>query len=185
MFSFSPKKAIQASAVLLKEHGKRMSRLRLLKMLYMGDRELLKAVGVPITRDTVYAMENGPVLERVYDLIKGKDSELPLWSKYIKNVGTQDLILIKEPGVGCLSEFEVDTLKQIATRFRDVDDWKVADFTHRMPEWEKNAPPDGSRKLIPLHDVLDALGISDMEQAIEAEAKMEAIVEDALVRTGQ
>jgi len=180
MLAFSTKKTIQASGVLLKAHGGRMSRMRLLKMLYMADRILLKAIGCPITRDTVYAMDNGPVLERTYDLIKGKDPSLPLWGKYIQNEGSQDLILTKEPGVGCLSEFEVDTLRKIADDFRDVDDFGVADYTHGFPEWIKNAPPKGSRKVISVDDILEALGISDMKEALVAEGKSEAAFNHAI-----
>ncbi len=159
-----------------------MSRMRLLKMLYMGDRILLQTIGCTITRDTVYAMDNGPVLERAYDLIKGKDPALPLWGKYIQNEGSQDLILTKEPGVGCLSEFEVDTLQKIADDFWEVDDFGVADYTHDFPEWIKNRPAKGSRKAISLDDMLEALGITDMKAAMLAEGKSEAALNHALAQ---
>lgn len=40
-----------------------MSYLRMLKLLYLADRESLKETGHTITGDRVVAMEHGPVLE--------------------------------------------------------------------------------------------------------------------------
>ncbi len=39
---FDPDKAIQAAAVVMRYHGKRISRLRLLKLLYIADRTALR-----------------------------------------------------------------------------------------------------------------------------------------------
>src|SRR5271155_4089348 len=64
-------KTIQAIGVLLRADGvKRMNYMRLLKLLYMADRESLRETGRPITGGPVTAMERGPVLEEVYDLIR-------------------------------------------------------------------------------------------------------------------
>jgi uncharacterized phage-associated protein len=72
VFLFNIEKAIQAVAALLHFHGsKEMSYLRMLKLLYIADRETLKETGRPITGDRIVAMEHGPVLSSVYDLIKG------------------------------------------------------------------------------------------------------------------
>ena len=70
VFRFNIEKTIQAIAALLHFHGsKEMSYLRMLKLLYLADRECLQETGRPITGDRVVAMEHGPVLSSVYDLI--------------------------------------------------------------------------------------------------------------------
>ena len=66
-FRFNFAKTLQASAVLLRRDDKRMSRLRLLKLLYFADRELLVAKVRTITGDSVVAMKYGPVLSQTYD----------------------------------------------------------------------------------------------------------------------
>jgi hypothetical protein len=70
-FRFNFEKTLQAAGVLLHLEEKRMSRLRLLKFLDIADRELLAEAAHPITGDVGCAMKYGPVLSRVYDLIKG------------------------------------------------------------------------------------------------------------------
>ena len=58
-FHFNLDKTMQAIAALLHFHGtKEMSYLRLLKILYIADRESLKETGRPITGDHVVAMEH-------------------------------------------------------------------------------------------------------------------------------
>jgi len=49
-------KAIQATAVLLRQEGKRASRLRLLKLLYIADRNALQKTGSPILGSKIVAM---------------------------------------------------------------------------------------------------------------------------------
>ena len=165
-----PLKTIQAAAVLLKEHDGRMSRMRLLKMLYMADRASMKTLGKTVTGDRPVAMDNGPVLTRTYDLIKGVDTENGLWDRFILRKGGQDVILVDEPGVDELSQFEIESLMAIARDHQDMDDYAVADETHQFPEWIKNMPEKGSRKVIPWDDMLDALGLMELKDVLVAEA---------------
>ena len=100
---FDAEKAVQAAGVLLRNEGKRMSRLRLLKLLIIADRRCLKETGRPILGSKVVAMDNGPLHSDVYDLIKGEHASEPLWSRYIAKAGKQDVVLEDEPPVGRLS----------------------------------------------------------------------------------
>lgn len=78
IFRFNIAKGDRASAVLLKtEPAHRMGRLRLLKLLYIADREALTERARPITGDSPVAMDNGPVLSNTYDLIKGQNYLTP------------------------------------------------------------------------------------------------------------
>src|SRR6185437_10320716 len=104
-FKMSALKVVQAAAVLLKEHAARMSRLRLLKLLYIADRESLVETLHSISGDHVVAMDHGPVLSRTYNLLKGEDCESPLWDQFIVQEGPQDHRLCADPGVGKLSRY--------------------------------------------------------------------------------
>jgi uncharacterized phage-associated protein len=167
-------KVVQASAVLLKtEPGRRMSRLRLLKLLYIADRESLQERTRPITGDDVVAMDHGPVLSHTYDLIKGADYTDPLWEQFVRPSGARDLELAADPGVGKLSRHEITKLQDVATRFMDKNDWEVAEYTHTVPEWQKNQPPRHSSKPIPLDDLLDATGLSERKDDLLARERSE------------
>src|SRR4051812_11294735 len=110
---FDPTRAIQAGAVLLKTTpSRRMTRLRLLKLLYIADRETLQEAGRPITGDRAVAMKNGPVLSRIYDLIKGADLAAPEWERFFRNADRWEVELVGEPGVGELSKYEIEKLQE-------------------------------------------------------------------------
>jgi uncharacterized phage-associated protein len=169
---FDPIKTIQASAVLLKTSpSHRMTRLRLLKVLYIADRESLAETGRPITGDRVVAMKNGPVLSRTYDLIKGSDYAGPEWEQFFRNTDKWEVELTAEPGVGQLSKYEIEKLQQVASQFEDCDDWEVAEYTHQFPEWQKNQPEGNGPREIPLDDLLEAVGLTEHKQDLLAEAE--------------
>ncbi len=167
---FNIRKAIQVSAVLLKT-APHMSRLRLLKLLYIADRESLGATGRSITGDRLVAMPNGPAPSRIYNLIKGSDFFITEWQKFITEDGKRDLKLRRDPGVGQLSRFEIETLQVVATRFDNVDDWEVVESTRLFPEWI-NARSEGSYFAeIPLDSILDAVGLAGQKEELRIEAE--------------
>jgi len=170
LIPFAPIKIAQAAAVLLKtEPTKRMGRLRLLKLLYIADRESLTERARPITGDTPVAMDHGPVLSQTYNLIKGTDYASPQWQAFFRSEG-RDIELIAEPGVGELSRYEITKLQDVALRLSECDDWNVAELTHAFPEWIKNKPEKGSSKPIPLDDLLAATGhAQDKENMLATE----------------
>src|SRR6266545_1760337 len=82
---FNERRATEAAARFLKLRGGRMSYLKLIKMLYFLDREALLRWGRPVTTDRYVSMDNGPVVSRIYDLIReepapGTD---PVWRHFI------------------------------------------------------------------------------------------------------
>src|SRR5271168_467516 len=106
-FPFKILKTIQAIGVLLRYDGvKRMNYMRLLKLLYIADRESLRETGRPVTGGPVIAMERGPVLKEVYDLILGQHREMSLWSQFYRKE-RYDLLEVAEPDVGQLSKYEI------------------------------------------------------------------------------
>jgi uncharacterized phage-associated protein len=172
LIPFQTIKTAQASAVLLKtSSSRRMSRLRLLKLLYIADRECLGETGRPITGDRVVAMKNGPVLSRTYDLIRGQDVGITEWDPYFRSADKWDVELVDEPGVGQLSAFEIEKLREVARRFEDCDDWEVADHTHSFPEWQKHRPTGRGSNDIPLEDLLEAVGLAEHKADLIAESE--------------
>ena len=167
---FDTLKTIQAAAIVLKQHNSRCSRLRLLKILYIAERQVLAQTLRPILGDRVVAMDHGPVHSRTYDLLKGEDTESVLWGQFIANDGPRDLRLTGDPGVGRLSRFEIDQLVAVCQKYFFEDDYRLADATHEFPEWQKNRPaPKGSRP-IPLDDILAAMQLGDQSSRVHQEA---------------
>jgi uncharacterized phage-associated protein len=167
MITFSPDKAVQAAAELLRtEPARQMSYLRLLKLLYLAERRSLKESGAPILGGKFVAMKNGPLHSEVYDLIKGDHPQQARWAEHIRKQGYH-VQLEQDPGVKQLSRFEIQILREVADHWKDQDDWELAESTHSFPEWRKNYV-EGTSRVIPLEDAFSAVGFApaDVQAAI-------------------
>jgi uncharacterized phage-associated protein len=169
VFRFHFTRALQAVGVLLEyEKGRRMSYMRLLKLLYIADRELLGETGRPITGDHAVAMKRGPVLRRVHDLIRGQAPAAGQWDNFV-HTDRYEVELVADPGRGELSKGEVAKLLEVSNRYRDLDEWQLSEETHTFDEWKKHFPGGDQSADIPWEDVLVALGRGDWIEAIAAD----------------
>ncbi|HLX63885.1 MAG TPA: Panacea domain-containing protein [Planctomycetota bacterium] len=165
-YHFNFKKALQSAAFLLSLEDQCMNYMRLLKLLYIADRESLKQTGEPITSDAPYAMERGPVPTRIFDFIKGTHVRAPEWEAYIKT-DNYNAVLENDPGRGALSRYDIDTLSMISAKFRAYDEWAMVKYCHdHLEEWQKNNPGTSS-KAIPLKDILVAVGVTNPDAIIQ------------------
>jgi Protein of unknown function (DUF4065) len=62
-------RALRAVGITSRAHGRRS--LRSICRIFIADRDHLRRFGRPVTGDAYIAMDNGPVLSRIYDIIKG------------------------------------------------------------------------------------------------------------------
>lgn len=161
-------KLTQAAAVLLREHGHTMSYMRLVKLLYIANRESLREVGAPIIDDRNVAMKHGPVLSNALDVIRGQSFHSPEWDRFISRQ-TYEINLTADPGIGKLSRFEINKLQRVAAEHAHLGDWELVELTHTFPEWIQNAPPEGSSKPIPLEHILSAVGRAQWTESIKAQ----------------
>lgn len=168
-FRLDVEKTIQAVGVLLRsEPDHRMNYMRLIKLLYLADRRALQKTGKMITGDRVVAMERGPVLSGVYNLIRGEHIAARVWDEFIER-DEYNIRLTKRPDVEKLSRFEIETLQRVLDEFRSCDEWDMVRHTHELEEWKRN-DPGSSSKPIPLRDILDAVGLGDRADEIINEA---------------
>lgn len=162
-FGFDVQKKIQAAAIIARLEGKRVGRMRLLKLLYLADRESLKERGTPILGGRVSALDNGPLHSEVYDMIKADGT---CWSDFFRNDDNDgnDVILIAEPGELKLSPFEIGKLTSVFEKFKHVDTRTLVDLTHHLEEW-KLTWKEGTSQTIPIQTTLRALGFTSEEIA--------------------
>lgn len=179
-FKTAIEKKIQASAVLARLEGGRIERLRLLKLLYIADRESLKERACPIIGGRVVAMNNGPLHSTVYNMIKGETEEPNHdWENVFKNDG-HNVVLEQEPGRMELSDWEIEKLTAVSESHRSIDTWELAELTHGFREWQE-CHFEGSSRTIPLEKILTVLGftadeIDEIQKEAEAHARMERLI---------
>lgn len=163
-------KSLQAAGVLLQLEDGRMPYIRLLKLLYIADRELLAETAASVTGDRACAMKKGPVLSHVYSLIKGESSRSQEWFESIETQGYA-VKLKRDRGRGRLSRGEIEKLVEVSERHRNQDHWEISDLTHDFPEWRQHFPEGAcsGSYAIPWQDILRAQGKEEMILAVEVE----------------
>ena len=174
-------KATQAAAKLLLLEGGEMNYMKLLKLLYLADRRALVQWGRPITFDSYFSLDHGPVLSFTYNNISaepgpGRDS---YWHRHIGAPHDYKVALASEAPSDELSAAELEVLELTYRKFGHMDQWELRDYTHQhLPEW---TDPDGSSHPIDLSDILLAEGWSDdeireIEESLQAEAAAQELL---------
>jgi uncharacterized phage-associated protein len=177
---FNERRATEAAARFLKLRGGRMSYLKLIKLLYLLDREALLRWGRPVTTDRYISMDNGPVVSRIYELIReeppvGAD---PIWRHYISAPCEYEVDLIAEPETEELSQAEEALIDEVFAKFGSLSRWDLVKISHDLPEWQD---PNGGAIPIQYRDILRAGNKTDGEiAAVEAELEALAATEAML-----
>ena len=152
-----------------------MSHLKLMKLLYLADREALLRFGRPITFDCCVSMDHGPVLSQTLNLLIGDSQTDGLWVKAISTPAHNEVSLIEDPGEDKLSEAEDQLIREVFDLHGAKSRWELRDFTHTLTEWQD---PKGSSIKIDYKDILQAGEKTEGEiesilEEIEDLAKME------------
>ena len=162
---FSQRRVAQMAAYLLGREKGRMTYLKLMKLLYLADRESMKRYGHPISGDRYVSMDHGPVLSTTFNLINGAVRFVEQgWNYWIADKANYDVELkrkVSRESLDELSDANLDVLSDIYAKFGKVDKWKLVDYTHRYcPEW---TDPKGSSIPIDYEDIFKALGHTPAE----------------------
>ena len=167
-FVFDERRAAQAAARLLDKHGGTMPYIKLIKLLYLADRESLIETGAPITGDRFFSLRHGPVLSRVLDLIKDDcPAEDSVWHGYVARKRF-DARLVGPADNEWLSERTMGILDGVFDAYGCLKEWDVVARTHALPEWK-----DPGNTSIPIEPE-DILRYNDF-----TEAEIERVAEQA------
>ncbi|MFZ2452553.1 MAG: Panacea domain-containing protein [Methylovulum miyakonense] len=152
-----------------------MSHLKLMKLLYLADRESLRLYGLSISGDCLVSMPHGPVLSMTLNLMDGDIESRPDgWESLISTKENHELALKTELQADTLDELskaDTDVLETIWQQFGKLSRWQIPDYTHQhCPEWED---PRGSSNLIRYEKLFQTLG----RPADEAQRLAEQITE--------
>ena len=172
-------KAAQAAALFLLKAGGPMPHLKLMKLLYIADRESYRRHSSPITGDEMVSMPHGPVLSRTYDLmIEHGRRPSDYWSSYVGALHDETLSLAdgvtEETFLGALSKADRDVIDYVWKQWGRMSARELVKHTHKFPEWKD---PRGSSKPIERYTLFKALGMTDeqAEARVEQNEEREAI----------
>lgn len=160
-FVFNERKAAQAAARLLDRHDGRMPYLKLIKLLYLADRQSLVESGTPITGDRFVSMDRGPVLSKVLDLIRADPrTGASAWHEYVSPPVNFEVSLLRPAEGDELSEYERDLLDRVVEEYGHMSRWDLVEHTHDLPEW---VDPAGSAIDIDVTVILRGAGFTAEE----------------------
>ena len=163
-FRFNIRKATEAASRFVELSGGSIGVVRLMKLLYLAERQSLASRGHPIIGDRYVSMKHGPVVSRVYDLCKkepkGKAEHRAVWLKHLRSDG-RDIELVVPAPVAALSRADLDTIDAEFKKWRDWDTWDLVDHLHEiLPEWKD---PNGSANPIGLPTLFKVLDLTSKE----------------------
>ena len=143
----------------------RIKYLKLMKLLYLADRESMKRHGHPISGDRYVSIDHGPVLSNTLNLINGavKFQEHG-WDHWIADKADYAVSLkrkVSREALDELSDADIDVLHNVFAKFGKVNQWDLVKYMHRYcREWEN---PNGSSIPISYEEVFRALGRTPAE----------------------
>ncbi len=178
VLSYNPKKATQAVAYLVSLNGGKMNLWRMLKLIYLFDRESLVQTGSTITGDSLDNLPHGGTPSRIYDNTKSKRDERfkdAVWKEYLtESVDNEVKLNAKSFSTAKLSQYERDLIKATWERFGRLPDGKLYKLVHELPEFKD---PAGSSTRIDPEEILTHEKWSDEDiKRAEREAKRELIL---------
>jgi len=160
-----------------------MSYMKLIKLLYLVDREALLRWGRPVTTDRYVSMDRGPVLSAILDLITEgpRPGSQGTWPEYISEPQGHEVVLRKDASTDELSRAEEELIAEIFREHGGKSRWELVDLAHALPEWRD---PNGSAIPISYSDVLEAGGMSPQEAAAVVEELESLMAVDDRLRFG-
>ena len=146
-FPYDPQKAKQAVLWFLRRHGDKMDKMKLVKLIFLGDRLHLQKYGRPIVGGPYCAMHHGPVASLLLDDLKATASLSALGCEVRHG---RDVIAQGAVDEDQLSESDLEVLKHIDEEYGDRDTYVLRDWTHELEAWQKNYPDPQAKTSHPL-----------------------------------
>jgi len=162
--AYNARKAAQVVAYFAsKTPEKRIDVLKVIKLVYLADRESIRKFGFPILDEPRVSMPHGPVNSTTYSHIQGEyDLDACGWSTYLRDRANHQVSMKQGAPADWdeLSDADIDCLDEIWRQFGHMNKWAIRDWTHstnNIPEWED---PNGGSVPIPIERIMLALGVS-------------------------
>ena len=179
---FDERLTAQVAARLLHRAGGSIGILKLMKLMYLVDRESYDRYGYPVTGDRAYSLPLGPVLSTTYKLANGEKTLSGYWGNLMSPRQGNIIKLcgpITENDLDQMSVADMGTVDSVFDRFGDWAEGELVNYTHDLEEY---IDPEGSSVQIPPRRILTALGktegeIKGMLEHLEEMDALEAVMQ--------
>lgn len=165
LIGFKSEKAAQIAAYFAQRAGAAIEKLKLIKLIYLSEREHLRRHGQPMLYDELFSLEHGPICSSTLNGINGHIDQT-VWSAFLIKKDNKMISAKREFGrddFDELSDAEIDVLEAVWNQFGRMTASEIRKYTHdHCPEYtevQKGRVPISYKKL------LDAVGRPDAELA--------------------
>ena len=163
LIGFQSRKAAQVAAyfVSLEEA---IEKLKLIKLIYLSEREFLSRYSHPMLFDELYSLEHGPICSSTLNGINGEVDEEE-WSQFIELKNNRNVIPvtnIRREALDEVSDAEMDVLDFVWKKFGKMSASEIRRWTHKnCPEYTEI---EKGRLPISYLDLFEALGEKNAEE---------------------
>ena len=175
-------KAAQVVAFFAIKEGGAINVLKASKLVYLAEREAMRAYDEPMIYDRFASMPDGPVASVTLNFMNGSNID-PRWSNFIAPRIAFSIPLARQnlsvDDLDHLSPADLEVLDSLWVRFGGFSQYEIRDWTHvpeNIPEWQD---PEGSSRPISHAVVFEHLGKSsadDLENDIAEYRKLQRVL---------
>jgi len=113
-----------------KSDTKTITRLKLMKLLWLSDRLHLNKYGRLILNDRYKALPNGPVASKALAMSKHNIDA-------VYRVSGRDITAIAKPDLDYFSKSDLEVMDYIWNKFNQDSPWFLRELSHQFPEWKR------------------------------------------------
>ncbi len=159
---YNEKIAAQVAAYFIHCEGGSIKILKLMKLMYLAERESLKRYGVPMIGDRLVSMQHGPVMSITYDHMNDCiESVAGGWNDWVSDRADHCVSLKSDKNIDNLlelSEADIAVINDVYSKVGYMNAFQLRDYTHdKCGEWED---PNFSSSDIPYVRLLKNVGYS-------------------------
>jgi uncharacterized phage-associated protein len=157
-FNFEIDKSVRTMAFIAQRLGQ-VEKVKMMKLVYLADKEHFLKHGYPITGDKQYAMKAGPVPSNTLDALDGEwfpDPNLPFQFLHLSDLIVTAKNNAPAPAEG-LTQTEQDTINVILQNHGSTPWRALVKYTHKLPEYVQTYK-EGTSTRIPYELLLELSG---------------------------
>ena len=162
---FRSEKAAQVSCKFVQLAQGQMDKLKLMKLLYLAERESVATRGRPMFCDEYFSMKDGPICSAAMNGVNGKIHP-EIWSRYLHRNGVKDIFSVRgvtDEDLDQLSRSDMQIINDLYVRLGWMTASQIRNWTHEhCKEWVEVDP--GKRLPIQYVEMAKALDIPDAEE---------------------
>lgn len=155
---FNASTVAQMAAFFANKEGGKINVLKLMKLMYLADREAMRLHQFPISMDEMVSMKHGPVLLQTLSLIHGDvdGAQGEAWNHWITDRANHEVATrrqFKPSELDRISKADLEILEAVWKKFGGYDPWKLRNYTHKKcKEWRDPLADPSGPGVIPINE---------------------------------